>query len=162
MKARQAHPRHILIREVPLLMSLRDVLLTLVAWAIIAYFLRKALYLGYDYLRYPYFQLVNAKAPNWPLIWRDLRKFVVFAVCMVVWLTFWAIYWRKKLKTSSMVPQPDPLSLREHAESIGLTEAQLVQCKSYITTTVFFDTQRQITEIRGQGMRTATGGAAPH
>ena len=63
MRRADAHPRRIRVREVPLWMSIRDVLLTLVAWAIICYFLRRGLYLLYDYLRYPYFELVNAKAP---------------------------------------------------------------------------------------------------
>lgn len=151
MKAGHSPSRFIRTAKIPSWMALRDVVITLVAWMIIAYFLRRGLYLTYDYLRYPYFELVNAKAPNWPLIWLDLRKFVIFAVCMVLWLTFWAIYSRKKLRKSSMVPQPAPLSLHKHAISVGLSDEQLAGCKSSVITTVFFDPQRRVTELLLQG-----------
>jgi hypothetical protein len=148
------------IRKVPVWMRIRDILITLLAWLIVAHFMREALHLGYEYLWH--FELVNAKAPNWRGMWDDLHRFVILTACLIVWLTFWALNSRKRLRSASMMAQPDALSLREHAETIGLTEAQLMHCKSYVTTTVFFDTQHQITEIRGQDTRAAIGGVGAH
>jgi len=153
MNRAEPHPRRIRVRELPLWMSLRDILLTLVAWAIIAYFLREALYLVYDYLRRPYFQLVNAQVPDWQGMWQALQKFVIFAVCLVLWLAFWALYSRKRLRAGSMKPQPKPLSLKEEADSISLPEEQLTRCKSSVITTVFFDAQQRIADLRVSGSK---------
>lgn len=143
--------RHqIRIREVPLWMSFRDILLTLCAWAIIVYFLREAIELAIDYFRYPYFQLVTTKRPDWHGMWGDLQSFVIFAVCLISWLAFWAFSSKRKLRSSAMVSQPKPLSLAEHAASLDLTEEQLRSCKSSVITTVFFDRQRRITSLRFQ------------
>lgn len=139
------------VREVPLWMSIRDVLLTLCAWGIIVYFLREALYLAYDYLRYPYFELVNTKAPDLQGMWSDLRKFLILAVCLMLWLVFWAINSIQRLRSAAMVRQPAPLSLQEEAASVGVPEEQLMHGKSNVISTVFFDSQHRVTEVRAQG-----------
>ena len=160
MKVLEPQPHGIRVLKVPMWMRVRDILLTLSAWLIVAHFMREALHMGYEYLWH--FEVINAKPPNWRAMWDNLHGFLFLAACLILWLTFWAISSRKRLRSASMMPQPDALSLREHAESIGLTEAQLMQCKSYVTTTVFFDTQHRITEIRGQDTRTAIGGVGAH
>ena len=149
MKGAETSSTGVLVVKVPVWMTLRDIGLTLFAWAIILYFLGEALHLGYEYL--VYFKVVNAEHPDWREMWIDLHRFLIISGGLVLWLGFWAFYSRRRLRSVSLVPQPEPLSPKEHAESIGLTEEQLVRCKSYVITTIFFNSRRQITELRAQG-----------
>ena len=110
--------------RLPAWMHVRDVLLTLGAWLLIGYFLREGLYLAYDYVRAPIFELTTAAAPDWSEVWGRLRGFVLIAATLVVWLTFWALDSRARLQATHS-PQPAPLLDSSHAAHFGLTEAEL-------------------------------------
>ena len=114
----------IIRKRVPAWMRARDVLLTLGAWLLIGYFLREGLYLGYDYLRAPIFELTTATAPDWSEIWGRLRGFVLLAATLVAWITFWALDSRARLQATHS-PQPSPLPDGSHAARVGLSEAAL-------------------------------------
>jgi hypothetical protein len=135
--------------RVPAWMQIRDVLLTLGAWLIIGYFLREGLYLGYDYLRAPMFELTTATAPDWGEIWGRLRGFVLLAATLVSWLTFWALDSRARLQATHS-PQPAPLSDRTHAARVGLSEAELASWRLAKLQTVDIDPAGQVITRRNE------------
>jgi hypothetical protein len=124
-------------------MQVRDVLLTLGAWLVIGYFLREGLYLAYDYFRAPIFELSTATAPDWGEIWGRLRGFVLLAVFLVAWITFWALDSRARLQATHS-PQPAPLPDRTHAARFGLSEAELAIGRLVKVQTVDIDPAQQI------------------
>jgi hypothetical protein len=129
--------------RVPAWMQVRDVLLTLGAWLIIGYFLREGLYLGYDYLRAPMFELTTATAPDWGEIWGRLRGFVLLAAALVAWITFWALDSRARLQATRS-PQPLPLQDSSHAARVGLREAELSAWRLAKVQTVDINLARQV------------------
>jgi hypothetical protein len=132
----------IVYNRIPVLMQVRDVLLTLGAWALIGYLLREGLYLAYDYLRVPIFELTTATAPDWADIWRRLRGFVLFAAALVAWIMFWAFDSRARLRAMQSA-QPAPLPDSAHAGRFSLTEAELASARVAKVQTVEIDPARQ-------------------
>ena len=124
-------------------MQVRDVLLTLGAWLVIGYFLREGLYLAYDYFRAPIFELSTATAPDWGEIWGRLRGFVLLAVFLVAWITFWALDSRARLQATRS-PQPPPLPGSSHAARVGLSEADLAAWRLAKVQTVDINLARQV------------------
>ena len=129
--------------RVPAWMRVRDVLLTLGAWLFIGYFLREGLYLAYDYLRAPIFELTTARAPDWGEIWGRLRGFVLLAAALVAWITFWALDSRARLQATRS-PQPLPLQDSSHAARVGLREAELSAWRLAKVQTVDINLARQV------------------
>jgi poly-beta-1,6-N-acetyl-D-glucosamine biosynthesis protein PgaD len=129
--------------RVPAWMKIRDVVLTLGAWLLIGYFLREGLYLLYDYLRAPIFELTTATAPDWGEIWGRLRGFVMLAAMLVAWITFWALDNRTRLQATHS-PQPPPLPDRSHAARVGLSEAELAAQRMAKVQTVDIDSAGQV------------------
>ena len=136
--------------RIPAWMLIRDVLLTLAAWLLIGYLLRKGLYLAYDYFRAPIFELTTAPAPDWGEIWRRLRGFVMLAAALVAWLTFWAFDSRARLQATHS-PQPAPLPDRSHAADFGLSEAELAAGRLAKVQTVDIDPAQQVIVRPGGG-----------
>jgi hypothetical protein len=142
--------------RVPAWMRGRDVLLTLGAWLLIGYFLREGLYLAYDYLRAPIFELTTARAPDWGEIWGRLRGFVLLAVGLVAWITFWAFDSRARLQATHS-PQPAPLPDASHGVHFGLTDAELAAWRLAKVQTVDIDPAGQVT-MRMDGRSRDVGG----
>jgi hypothetical protein len=144
MKTRRPPVEPPIIRaHVPAWMRVRDVLLTLGAWLLIGYFLREGLYLAYDYLRAPIFELTTARAPDWGEIWGRLRGFVLLAAALVAWITFWALDSRARLQATRS-PQPLPLQDSSHAARVGLREAELSAWRLAKVQTVDINLARQV------------------
>ncbi len=129
--------------RIPAWMLVRDVLLTLGAWLLIGFLLRKGLYLAYDYFRAPIFELTTATAPDWAEIWGRLRGFVLLAAGLVAWITFWALDSRARLQATHS-PQPAPLPDANLAEHFGLSKAELADVRLAKVQTVDIDPARHV------------------
>jgi hypothetical protein len=105
-------------------MLARDVILTLGAWLVIAYFFREGIARAIDYFSPPMFELTRTSPPDWAYRWEKLRGFVVVAAGLVLWIAFWAFDSRARLRATSS-PQPLPLAAEEHARRVGLTESDI-------------------------------------
>ena len=99
---------------------LRDVVLTLLAWLLLAWLMRETLDLASNYLSYPMFEFTDSDPPDWLELWSRLQPFSKFIAALVLWLLFWALVRSRRMRTTLPEPQPAPLALGEHAAMFGL------------------------------------------
>lgn len=90
----------------------RDFVLTLLAWGLLAYLMRETLDLANDYLRYPMFEFTNAEPPDWEEIWGRLQSFSNFVAAhdLAAGLA-WALVRGRRMRATTPEPQPPPLPL---------------------------------------------------
>ena len=98
----------------------RDVILTLGAWLVIAYFFHEGIARVVDYFSPPMFELTRTSPPDWAYRWEKLRGFVAVAAGLVLWIAFWAFDSRARMRATSS-PQPAPLEADAHARRVGLS-----------------------------------------
>ena len=65
---------------------LRDIVLTVGAWLIIGLTIHNLLWLVFDYLSDPIFQLTTIAPPNWSAIWRKMSGFIYIALGLIAWI----------------------------------------------------------------------------
>jgi len=61
------------------------------------------LWLIYDYLADPIFQLSYIASPDWELMWHLLSQFLYVALGMVVWICFLALLRRKIISSTKYI-----------------------------------------------------------
>jgi hypothetical protein len=135
--------RPIIRSRVPPWMLARDVILTLGAWLLIAYFFHEGIARAIDYFSPPMFELTKTSPPDWAYRWAKLRGFLAAAAGLVIWIAFWAFDSRTRLRASAS-PQPAPLDAGEHASRVGLTAADLDLRQSAKIQTVDIDATLQV------------------
>jgi poly-beta-1,6-N-acetyl-D-glucosamine biosynthesis protein PgaD len=136
--------------NVPGWVRLRDVVLTLLAWALLGYLVRETLDLVHDYLRYPAFEFTSATPPDWPALWGRLQPFFYFVAALTVWLLFWSLLRGRRLRATAPVPQPAPLALGAHAAAFGLDEAALARWTDARVLVVHFDAAGQVSHAEAK------------
>jgi poly-beta-1,6-N-acetyl-D-glucosamine biosynthesis protein PgaD len=104
----------------PLAIRVRDDILTVGAWGMLGYMLRDALYFIWDYLRYPIFELTNARAPDWLALWQEMELYAVIIAALMTWSLVWGHYRRDTLAAREHRTQPAALPVEEHARALGL------------------------------------------
>lgn len=139
--------------NIPALILIRDTTLTLCAWMLLGYLLRDFIYLSWDYLRYPIFELTTAAAPDWNALWLRLRPFSGYVGALTAWLLFWGIASRKTLSTSTPKPQPPALTPEEHALTLNLDVQDLRVWQSRRNQIAHFDQNGSIRNITDGPMR---------
>jgi poly-beta-1,6-N-acetyl-D-glucosamine biosynthesis protein PgaD len=150
----------ILSRQVPRWLIVRDLLLTVAAWLVIAQSMRYVFHLLYDYLSAPIFKLTHTKAPMLVEVWTPLKAFVLVAVFLVIWLAVWAFYGTTRLRKARS-SQPVPLPISEHANYLGLKPDELSRWRTYRIAVVAFDADNRIAGVSRRDLAstvaTATG-----
>lgn len=134
-----AWPPLILPDRVPRWVRIRDLVLTIAAWTVLAYWVRGALLLIFDWLRYPFFELTTEKAPEWARMWSTLAPFFAVAALLAAWLVYWALQRRATLMGHRAVAQPPPLEFEVHARHFGLRAADALSMREARSVTVRFD-----------------------
>ena len=129
--------------RVPPWMVARDVLLTLGAWLVIAYFFRHGIARVFDYFSPPMFEFTRTSPADWAYRWEKLRLFVAVAAGLVSWIAFWAFDSRARMRSNSS-PQPAPLEADAHARQFGLTAGDLEAFRSARIQTVDIDADQQV------------------
>lgn len=125
----------------------RDVLITIVAWAVIVYLVWDGLVLVFDFFRYPIFQLTKTAPPDWVRMWDSLDFFLVIAAGHMAWIVLWGFIRRRRLGRAARVTPPPPLALEEHAATFGLQPSEIEQWRQMKTAVVEFDSHSRITGI---------------
>jgi poly-beta-1,6-N-acetyl-D-glucosamine biosynthesis protein PgaD len=137
--------------RIPLAVRVRDVLLTLAAWAVLAWLLRDAMVLAWDYLRAPFFELTKAAPPDWPALWARLRPFAVVSAALVAWLVYWALVRRRRIQALPPSPQPPALHVAQEARALGLDPAEVARWREWRVAVVEFDAAGRPTAAREAG-----------
>lgn len=107
-------------KRLPLLILVRDALLTTGMWLLLGYLMRDGLMLARDFLSHPLFVLTVTEPPDWPALGRRMAPYAVLATVLVGWLLFWAVVRRKRLRDSSPKPSPAALDPALQAAAFGL------------------------------------------
>ena len=132
---------------VPLFIRVRDTVLTLCAWALLGYLLRDVLYLAWDYLRHPIFELTTASAPDWRLLWHRLSGYALFIAALMAWLLLWGHFRRATLAAAAPQPQPPALAAVDQFRHFGLAVAQIDVWQGAQRLVVHFDGDGSITSV---------------
>jgi poly-beta-1,6-N-acetyl-D-glucosamine biosynthesis protein PgaD len=135
-----AWPPLIRAESIPAWIRVRDFVLTLGAWILLAWWTRGALLLIADWLSPPLFVLSSHAPPDWSRIWLTLAPFFAIAALLAAWLVFWsakrsAILTRQRHDRA----QPPALDLDAHATRFGITVADVNGLRGRSVVTVHFD-----------------------
>lgn len=106
--------------RLPRWVLLRDMVITLLAWATLAFLLRDLIRLGINYFNHPFFQLTDMAPPNMPLLWARLRPYAEVIAFLVVWLLVSVLVLLRKARGRRLRPQPAALHVAQHAQAFGL------------------------------------------
>jgi poly-beta-1,6-N-acetyl-D-glucosamine biosynthesis protein PgaD len=124
--------------RLPVLVTVRDVLLTLMAWCALGWLLRGPIYVAYDYLRHPIFELTTARPLDVGLLLWRLRYFWIITALLIVWLSLWAVISRRRLRAAIQSPQPPPLTMSEQAARFSVAESSVNAAREFRITDIRF------------------------
>jgi poly-beta-1,6-N-acetyl-D-glucosamine biosynthesis protein PgaD len=123
----------------PLFVRVRDTVLTLCAWGLLGYLLRDALYLAWDYFKYPIFELTTASPPDWRAMWLRLSNYALFIAAMMAWLLVWGHFRRATMSAATPQPQPPDLPPGQHAQTFELDAVDIQRWQTERRLVVHFD-----------------------
>lgn len=151
MKQASDHPWPPLIRsaQVPWFIRARDWSLTLLAWIALAFSLRLGLLFLWDYFSHPIFELTRMKGHDWGGAWQRLSPFVYMILAVVIWIIAWGVGRRAQLRQTFDRRVTPPLSLEEHATSLGLDPREVERWRQWRIATVHFEGNRIATAQSG-------------
>ena len=129
----------------------RDVVLTLLAWAALAYLLRDAIAVGVDYLRFPLFELNTTVPLDMALVWTRLRPYAEIIAMVLVWLLICAAILRRNASSFRLRRQPPALPLAQHATLLGLDASDVAHWQQQRIQVVYFTENGQISFATGNG-----------
>ena len=130
----------------PWWVRLRDIVLTIAAWALFFYLVRNGLRLIVDYFSDPIFELTYTY-PDWITIWNHLDTFLVLSTIAMLWLTLWGLIHRRRLRFAARQPPPPQLALEEHAACFGIDTGGAERRREMKVAVVHFDAAHRITEV---------------
>ena len=141
MKPALDHPWPPLIRsaQVPWFIRARDWSLTLLAWFALAFSLRLGFLFLWDYFSYPVFELTRMKSPDWAGAWQRFSPFLYMIFAVVIWIVAWGVGRRAQLRQTFDRRVVPPLSLEEHATSLGLDPREIERWRQWRIVTVHFN-----------------------
>ena len=134
--------------HVPLWARMRDILLTIGAWLIILFTLHNLLWLIFDYLSDPIFELSTASPPHWHEIWVRLSWYVYCALALVAWICFLAIIRRKIINATKYIKTlPSPVEMNELDITVGVTPAEVDRWHELRSVQVFVNEDNRVYKI---------------
>ena len=153
LKPQEKWPPLVGTENMPVLIRIRDMALTFCAWAMLGYLMRDFIYLSWDYLSHPIFELTVTTAPDWHALWLRLRPYAGYVAALTAWLLFWAFKSRKTLSSSAPQPQPPVLTPEEHALTLNLNANDLRAWQTVRNQIAHFDENGTITKVTQGLMR---------
>ena len=137
--------------RVPWWVRVRDLLLTLAAWTLLAWWMEHALRLIWDWLSFPIFELTHHVAPDWARIWSALSPFFALVALLGAWLLYWSARRRRILAQRYDAAQPEPLALEVQTGDFGLAGNDLTALRDARVATVRFSDDGRV--VVGQSFR---------
>ena len=135
--------------QVPWFVRARDWFLTLLAWLALAFSLRLGLLFLWDYFSHPIFELTRMKTPDWNAAWQHLSPFLYMILAVLLWIIAWGVGRRAQLRQTFDRRVTPPLSLEEHATSLGLDPHEIERWRQWRIVTVHFEGNRIATAQPG-------------
>ena len=138
-------------RKIPLLMRARDLILTMLAWALLMYFMRDLWLLLYEYAEDLILKIDTAHLVDWISIWRRIAPFFYVALLLVIWIVVIGSLRRRAIRSTGLihgknslrtVQQQFPMkqiNLGVLAKRFGVDQSQLEQWQSMRTVDVSVD-----------------------
>lgn len=134
--------------HIPLWVRMRDILLTIGAWFIIIFTLHNLLWLIFDYLSDPIFELSTAAPPRWSEIWIRLSWYVYCAIGLVAWICFLAIIRRKIINATKYIKTlPSAVEMNELDATLGVTPAEVDRWHELRSVQVFVNEDNRVYKI---------------
>ena len=134
--------------HIPLWVRMRDILLTIGAWFIIIFTLHNLLWLIFDYLSDPIFELSTAAPPRWSEIWIRLSWYVYCAIGLVAWICFLAIIRRKIINATKYIKTlPSAVEMNELEISLGILPADVEHWHELKSVNVYINEDNRIFKI---------------
>lgn len=99
-------PPIIYSKSIPVWVRIRDVIITLLAWALLIYILYDFWRLIYDYFSEPLFHLTEEQTPDWDEIWKRISKFAYIAVGLIIWIICIGIFRMRIIQHTRFSPAP--------------------------------------------------------
>jgi poly-beta-1,6-N-acetyl-D-glucosamine biosynthesis protein PgaD len=117
--------------RVPRWIVTRDILLTLLAWAVLVWLLREPIYVAYDYLRHPIFRLTTANPLDISVLWVRLGYYWITAAVLIALLWSVGLLRRRRLRAATQSAQPLLLTIEEQAQRAGIDEQNIERARAF-------------------------------
>jgi len=127
---------------------LRDISLTVGAWLIIGFTIHNLLWLIFDYLSDPIFQLTTVAPLNWTAIWRKVSWFIYIALGLIVWICLLASLRRKIINSTKYIKTlPAAVEIRELEIELGVLPADVEHWHELRSVQVFVNGDNRVYKI---------------
>ncbi len=126
---------------------LRDTILTVIAWILVAALPWEVFELLWDYFSYPILTLSKTHSLSWTALLDRIGNFALVSLLLVMWLTFWGFVRRKQLRRTHD-PRPAPaLPLRDHAVAFGVPPETIERWRQSQIVVVHFDAANRLENV---------------
>ncbi len=127
---------------------LRDIVLTVGAWLIIGLTIHNLLWLVFDYLSDPIFQLTTIAPPNWSAIWRKMSGFIYIALGLIAWICLLASLRSSLINSTQFIKTlPAAVEMRELEIELGVLPEDVEHWHELRTVQVFINSDNRVYKI---------------
>jgi len=127
---------------------LRDIVLTVGAWLIIGLTIHNLLWLIFDYLSDPIFQLTTIAPPNWSAIWRKMSGFIYIALGLIAWICLLASLRSNLINSTQFIKTlPAAVEMRELEIELGVLPEDVEHWHELRTVQVFINSDNRVYKI---------------
>jgi len=127
---------------------LRDISLTVGAWLTIGFTIHNLLWLIFDYLSDPIFQLSVVAPPNWSAIWLKMSWFIYVALGLIIWICLLASLRSKIINSTKYIKTlPIALEMRELEIELGLLPEDVEHWHELRSVQVFINSDNRVYKI---------------
>ena len=127
---------------------LRDIVLTVGAWLIIGLTIHNLLWLVFDYLSDPIFQLTTIAPPKWSAIWRKMSGFIYIALGLIAWICLLASLRSNLINSTQFIKTlPAAVEMRELEIELGVLPEDVEHWHELRTVQVFINSDNRVYKI---------------
>ncbi len=127
---------------------LRDIVLTVGAWLIIGLTIHNLLWLVFDYLSDPIFQLTTIAPPDWSAIWRKMSGFIYIALGLIAWICLLASLRSNLINSTQFIKTlPAAVEMRELEIELGVLPEDVEHWHELRTVQVFINSDNRVYKI---------------
>ncbi len=134
--------------HIPVWVKMRDIFLTIGAWLIILATFHSLLWLIFDYLSDPIFELRTVAEPQWSQIWQRVSTFFYIALGLVLWICFLAISRRKIINSTKYIKTfPPSVEIKELEADLGVSSTDIEYWHKLRSVQVFVNDKNRVYKI---------------